>query len=283
MGTIIAVENQKGGVGKTTSAVCLGGSLAKRGKRVCLVDMDPDGHGSTWLSYRLGPDDPSVFDLIVGNKKASELVRPVKYPDRVETIGNLFIIPSSPALAGMDLKLAEEPGKETLLRDNLHSLRNEFDYILIDCPPNLGVLASNALTAADFVLIPMALQSTMNFNGLVKLKGTIDAITKRLNKSLKVMGILPCILDRRENLGPALLAELQSKAPYRVLKTTVRKNVRIAEAPSFGLPVEQYAPDSPGAEDYRALAEEFIQIIENERGMSHEKNSDQQEPARLVG
>lgn len=247
---IIAVVNQKGGTGKTTTAVNLGAALAERGRTVLVIDLDPQYSTTTWLSaHAVGR---GVFDLFAAPEETAldALVAPTP-------TGNLSLVGASAWLVGAEKALATEPGAETILRDKLAALApGRFDYALIDCPPTLGVLTVNALTAAREVLVPVECH-VMGLQGLAQLAQTVDRVRKRLNPDLRITGVLACRLDARTNHGPEVVEKLRARFP-QTFATAVRENVRLAECPSMGEPITAYAPASSGAADYRAVAAEVI-------------------------
>lgn len=258
----IAIINQKGGAGKTTTTVSLGGALAERGKRVLVVDLDPQYSATTWLAIH--PVGRGVFDLFAETEQTHlrDLIR-------ATTTANLSLVGASAWLVGAEKALAAEPGAEIILRDKLAEVEGEFDYVLIDCPPTLGVLSVNALTAVGEVLVPVAAQ-VMNLHGIAQLHQTIELIKRRLNPRLKLAGILACRLDQRTNHGPEIVAKLRERFP-ETYRTTIRENVKLAECPSMGEPITSYAPTSAGAEDYRALADELVQQEVAGEGGPHAK------------
>ena len=245
----IAIINQKGGSGKTTTTVSLGAALAERGQRVLVIDLDPQYSATTWLAIQ--PVGRGIFDLFAETEKTQlqDLIQATTTP-------NLSLVGSSAWLVGAEKVLASEPGAEIILRDKLASIENDYDYLLIDCPPTLGVLSVNALTAVREVLVPVEAH-VMGLQGLAQLVQTIDVVKKRLNARLRIAGILACRLDQRTNHGPEILAKLRARFP-ETLNTAIRENVKLAECPSMGEPITSYAPTSAGAEDYRALAEELM-------------------------
>ncbi|MBX9580309.1 MAG: ParA family protein [Gemmataceae bacterium] len=246
----IAVLNQKGGSGKTTTAVCLGAALAERGRRVLLVDLDPQYSATTWLSTL--PVGRGVFDLFADPRGTSlqAVARPTATP-------GLDLAGASAWLVGAEKALSAEPGAETILKEHVAALpAGAYDYLLIDCPPTLGVLSVNALTAAAEVLVPVECH-VMGLQGLAQLAQTVELVRRRLNPALRIAGIVPCRLDARTNHGPEVVAKLRARFP-ETTATAVRENVRLAECPSMGEPITAYAPASAGAEDYRALAAEVM-------------------------
>jgi chromosome partitioning protein len=256
----LAVLNQKGGVGKTTTSVNLAAALAELGNKVCVIDMDPQAHASLHLGVALPPGEASVYDVLVGDAMLADVRRQVDE--------NLWLVPSHLDLAAAEVELAGEVGRELILRDKTAQDKTKFDYILIDCPPSLGVLTLNALTTVREVFLPLQ-PHFLALHGLSKLLKTIEVVSKRLNKGLKLTGVLLCMYDS----GTRLAAEVSSDvADYfdqerdansvssdaKFFQTRIRRNIRLAEAPSFGQSIFQYAPQSNGAEDYRLLAAEIM-------------------------
>lgn len=254
----ISVINQKGGSGKTTTTVCLGAALAEAGKRVLLIDLDPQYSTTQWLAaHDVGR---GVFDLFADPEatRLADLVRPTG-------TANLSLVGSSAWLVGAEKALSSEPGAEILLRQKLAALGGDaFDYALIDCPPTLGVLTVNALTAVREVLVPVECH-VMGLQGLAQILQTVDRVRKRLNPDVRVTGILACRLDGRTNHGPEIVAKLRGRFP-ETYRAVIRENIRLAECPSMGEPITAYAPSSSGAEDYRALAAEVIAQEETGEG-----------------
>lgn len=247
----IAIVNQKGGTGKTTTSVSLAATLAEMGKQVMLVDLDPQYSATAWLATH--PVERGVFDLFAEPQKThlAELARPTGTP-------NLFLVGASAWLVGAEKALSNEPGAEIILREKIEALGSEkFDYLLVDCPPTLGVLTVNALTAVKELIVPVECH-VMGLQGLAQLLKTVETVRKRLNPDLRITGILACRLDQRTNHGSEIVAKLRSRFP-ETLQTAIRENIRLAECPSMGEPITTYAPASSGAEDYRALAKEIVE------------------------
>jgi len=256
----IAVMNQKGGVGKTTTAVNLSAALAAAGQRVCLIDLDPQAHASLHLGVTLRDDQSSVYHILTGEKLFQDV--------RQQVAENLWLVPAHLDLAAAEVELAGEVGREVILRDKLSQDDTQFDYLLIDCPPSLGVLTINALTMVREVFLPLQ-PHFLALHGLSKLLRTIEIVSKRLNRNLKLTGVVLCMYDANTRLSSevsddvvAYFAKAQSPdciwAEARTFATRIRRNVRLAEAPSFGQSILQYAPSSHGAEDYQNLTREVL-------------------------
>ena len=245
---VLAVVSQKGGSGKTTTAVNLAATLGELDRRVLLVDLDPQATASSWLGIRDG--GRGLLSLFTGNGNLADLVH-------VSDVSNVSAVPSSEWLVGVEKALASEVGAETILRGHLERLSKTWHYILLDCPPTLGALTVNALAAAPEVLVPVAAQF-LALAGLAQLLKTVDVVRDRLNPRLRVSGILACRVDARTRLSLDVVDELRKRFDSQVFRTIIRENVRLAECPSFHKPITLYEPRSAGAEDYRALAAEVI-------------------------
>ncbi len=250
MSRIIAVSNQKGGVGKTTTSVNLSAAVAAQGKNVLLIDIDPQGNASSGLGLS-GKDRVSVYEVLLGEAGAGEAILPTEF-------GPLSLMPSSISLAGAEIELVGMPARETLLREALAPIRDRYDYIFIDCPPSLSLLTLNAMTAADSVLIPIQCEYYA-LEGVGQLMNTLQLVRKRLNPGLEIEGVVLTMLDGRTNLGLQVVQEVKKYFKGRVYGAIIPRNVRLSEAPSHGLPINVYDPRSAGAEAYRRLAEEFIE------------------------
>lgn len=244
----IAVMNQKGGSGKTTTAVNLSAALAELGQRVLLLDIDSQASSTDWLAL---PDHGrGLLDVLLNNGSIADLVDATAVP-------NLWAIGASNWLVGAERSLAAEPGAEIILRNALATLPDQWDLLLIDCPPSLGLLSVSALSAAHELLVPIEAH-IMAVTGLAQLLRTVEVIRERLNPALAVTGLLPCRVDGRTRHATEIIEHLRGHFGNLVYNTTIRANVRLAEAPSFHQPITVYAPRSSGAEDYRRLAAEVV-------------------------
>ena len=256
MGKVIALVNQKGGVGKTTTSINLSASLGMLGKKVLLIDLDPQGNSTTGLGIEKGDINNSVYDLLIGKAQLKDVV--VKSRFR-----NLYVIPATISLAGADIELMEKSRmdptftKNSQLKAHLNIASDMFDYILIDCPPSLGILTTNALTAANSVIIPVQCEF-FALEGIMQLLNSIMLAQKTLNPTLDIEGVLLTMLDNRTNLGLEVVQDIKSYFKERVYDTIIPRLVRLSEAPSHGKPIIAYDPKSRGAEAYINLAKEVI-------------------------
>ncbi|HNP61003.1 MAG TPA: ParA family protein [Nitrospirales bacterium] len=248
MGRIIAITNQKGGSGKTTTAVNLAATLGELKRRVLLVDLDPQASASNW--YGISEEGKGLFEAFTESKNLKDLIQSTCVP-RVD------MIPSSSWLVGVDKALAGEVGAEMILNRHLADLSDHWDYILLDCSPTLGIVTINALVAAREILIPVETH-VMALRGLAHLLQTVETIRVRLNSALAISGILACRVDARTRHALEVVAQLRERFKKQVFKVVVRESIRLAECPSFGKPVTLYDPQGNGAKDYRALAKEVI-------------------------
>lgn len=255
MGTarVIAVANQKGGVGKTTTAVNMSASLAAAEKRVLVVDVDPQGNSTSGLGIDRGEVERSVYQLFTGEATLAELALPTALP-------NLSIAPSTVDMFGAEVELVGREGRETVLKEAIAQVAGEYDFIILDCPPALGLLTINALTAAHSVLIPVQCEYYA-LEGLSQLLNTLDLVVGALNPELKVEGILLTMYDIRNNLSRQVEDELRNHFGDKVYKTVIPRNVSLSEAPSFGKPIIMYDIRSRGAQSYLGLAREVIENV----------------------
>jgi chromosome partitioning protein len=249
MSRVIAISNQKGGVGKTTTAINLAASLAALDRKLLLLDLDPQSNASSGMGRPRGKSGPNVYDVLSGEPAGSAIVE-TEFP-------NLWLLPSGRDLVGAEIELVGEPDREQRLRAALEPVRDDFDYILIDCPPSLSLLTVNALSAADSVLIPMQTEY-FALEGVSELLETIDRVKEAFNPFLEVEGIVLTMYDDRTNLGRQVTDDIRRHLGEKVYETVIPRNVRLGEAPSFGKPVLAYDIKSRGAESYLALAREFL-------------------------
>ena len=250
MAKIMAVVTQKGGVGKTTSAVNIAAALGEMGKKCLLVDIDPQGNATSGVGVDKRTVKQSTYDLLMGETDGSKAVQRTPFD-------NLSIIPASVALAGAEIDMVDVPHREKRLKAALAPCREQFDFILIDCPPALGLLTLNALVAADTFLIP-AQPEYYALEGLSDLMSTLRLMKKRLNPALDIFGVVLTMFDGRTNFSTQVAQEVRRHFPGKVYATVVPRNIRLAEAPSHGLPVTAYDRSSKGAQAYRAIAQEVI-------------------------
>ncbi len=252
MAKIIAVANQKGGVGKTTTSINLSSCVAYRGKKVLLIDLDPQGNATTGLGVDKKNMDSSIYDVIINEKSIKDV--------SMKTVQDtLTLCPSSISLAGAEIELVSLISRENRIKYALSEIQTEYDYIFIDCPPSLGLLTLNALTAADTVLVPIQCEY-FALEGLSQLMDTVRLVQKHLNRSLQVEGVVLTMFDARTNLSIEVAEEVRKHFTNKVYQTLIPRNVRLSEAPSYGLPIILYDKESKGSEAYLKLADELINM-----------------------
>lgn len=248
---IYAIVNQKGGVGKTTSVISLGAYLAQSKHRVLIVDMDPQGNATSGLGFEKNDDNYSTYDLILHGATVAEAR--MSHPEF-----SMDILPATPNLAGAEIELVSTIGREYRLKEALSTVDDEYDYALIDCPPSLGLLTVNALTAAkDGVLIPVQCEY-LALEGLAQLNDTVNMVKHYLNPNIQIRGLIMTMYDKRTNLSRQVVEEVRNFFPGKVFRAIIPRNIRLSEAPSFGEAINQYAPDSAGALAYKYLAAELV-------------------------
>ncbi len=253
MGKVISIANQKGGVGKTTTTINLSAALAEKGKRILIIDIDPQGNTSSGFGVDKNQRENTVYELILGYSSINEAIVH-------NVIPNLDLIPSNVNLAGAEIELIDKSHKEAILKKELDFVQEDYDYILIDCPPSLNVLTVNAMVASDAVLVPIQCEFYA-LEGLSQLIHTINLVRERLNPKLDIEGIVFTMYDSRTNLSQQVVENVREHVTQKIYNTMIPRNVRLAEAPSYGEPITVYDSKSVGAESYRALAEEFLQKI----------------------
>lgn len=250
MGRIIAIANQKGGVGKTTTSVNLSACLAYLGKKVLLIDIDPQGNTSSGLGVKKGELESCIYDVLINDEDIKEVIQKT-------AVDNLYIVPATISLAGAEIELVSTISREVRLKKSVQEIKNNFDFIIIDCPPSLGLLTINALTAADALIIPVQCEYYA-LEGLSQLLSTVRLVQKHLNKTLVIDGVLLTMLDARTNLGLQVIDEVKRYFQDRVYRSIIPRNVRLSEAPSHGKPVILYDAKSRGSETYLEFAREVI-------------------------
>ncbi len=251
MGRTIAIANQKGGVGKTTTTINLSACLAEMGKKVLVIDSDPQGNTTSGLGVNKNEQEKTVYELLLGESTIEETI--IKTP-----IDNLELLASNINLSGAEIELIGVDKKEYILRDELKRVKDSYDFILIDCPPSLSMLTINAMCAADTVLVPIQCEYYA-LEGLSQLIHTINLVKKRLNPNLEMEGVVFTMYDARTNLSLQVVENVKYTLKQTIYKTIIPRNIRLAEAPSHGLPINLYDSKSAGAESYRLLAEEVIE------------------------
>ncbi|PKL72712.1 chromosome partitioning protein ParA [Candidatus Kuenenbacteria bacterium HGW-Kuenenbacteria-1] len=247
---IISIVNQKGGVGKTTTAVNLGAFLAKLGKSVLLIDFDPQGNASSGTGIECKNKEKGVYEVLIGKKIFKEIIQPTFF-------SNYYVAPSNESLAGATIELINLKDREFCLAKAILEIKNNYDYIIIDCPPSLCLLTINALMATDKILIPVQAEYYA-LEGLAQLLKTINLVQKNLKPELEILGAVITMYDKRNKLSEAVLQELHQHFPYKIFQSIIPRSVRLAEAPSFGQTILQFDPISKGAEAYEKLAMEIL-------------------------
>ena len=250
MGRIIAIANQKGGVGKTTTAINLSASLAEKGRKVLAIDMDPQGNMSSGLGLDKNAIDGTIYDMIIGEADVEEVIHK-------DTIENLDILPSNVDLSAVEIEMIDVENKEFVVKNSIQKIRNNYDYVIIDCPPSLSLLTVNAMTTADSVLVPIQCEYYA-LEGLSQLIHTVELVKDRLNPVLEIEGVVFTMYDARTNLSLQVVENVKDNLEQNIYKTIIPRNIRLAEAPSYGTPINQYDPRSAGAESYMRLADEVI-------------------------
>lgn len=250
MGKIISVANQKGGVGKTTTTINLSAALAEKGKKILIIDIDPQGNTSSGFGVDKNQKDNTVYELILGYCPINEAIIH-------EVVSGIDLIPSNVNLAGAEIELIDKTHKEAILKKELDYVRDDYDFIMIDCPPSLNVLTVNAMVASDTVLVPIQCEFYA-LEGLSQLIHTINLVRERLNRRLDIEGIVFTMYDSRTNLSQQVVENVKAHVTQHIYETMIPRNVRLAEAPSYGEPITIYDPRSVGAEAYRNLAQELL-------------------------
>ena len=256
MGKAIAIFNQKGGVGKTTTNINLAACLAIRGKKVLILDIDPQGNTTSGIGITKRNLKNTVYNILI-DKDYDPRKAIIK-----TNVENLDLIPASVDLAGAEVELVGMEGRENALKDGLEKIKNNYDYIFIDCPPSLGLLTINSLAAVDSVLVPIQCEFYA-LEGVSQLVSTIDLVKRSLNPKLEIQGVILSMFDGRTNLSLQVVQEVKKYFGNKVYATVIPRNVRLAEAPSYGMPITEYDPKSKGAEAYGDFADEFLELEEN--------------------
>ena len=250
MGRIIAIANQKGGVGKTTTAINLSSCLAEKGQKVLAVDMDPQGNMTSGLGVDKDEAENTVYDLIIGEADINEVIQK-------NVMENLDVIPTNIDLSAAEIELIGVDEKEYIVRNAIHKVRDEYDFVIIDCPPSLSMLTINAMTTADSVLVPIQCEYYA-LEGLSQLIHTVELVKERLNPVLEIEGVVFTMYDARTNLSLQVVENVKDNLQQNIYKTIIPRNIRLAEAPSYGMPINKYDSKSAGSDAYMRLADEVI-------------------------
>ena len=256
MGRIIAIANQKGGVGKTTTAINISACLAEKGQKVLAIDMDPQGNMTSGLGVDKDEAEKTIYDMIIGQAGIEEVIQK-------DVMENLDILPTNIDLSAAEIELIGVENKEFIVQKEVHKIRDRYDFVVIDCPPSLSMLTINAMTTADSVLVPIQCEYYA-LEGLSQLIHTVELVKERLNPVLEIEGVVFTMYDARTNLSLQVVENVKDNLEQNIYKTIIPRNIRLAEAPSYGMPINKYDPKSEGAESYMRLADEVIHKGEEE-------------------
>lgn len=256
MGRIIAIANQKGGVGKTTTAINISACLAEKGQKVLAIDMDPQGNMTSGLGVDKDEAEKTIYDMIIGQAGIEEVIQK-------DVMENLDILPTNIDLSAAEIELIGVENKEFIVQKEVHKIKDRYDFVVIDCPPSLSMLTINAMTTADSVLVPIQCEYYA-LEGLSQLIHTVELVKERLNPVLEIEGVVFTMYDARTNLSLQVVENVKDNLEQNIYKTIIPRNIRLAEAPSYGMPINKYDPKSAGAESYMRLADEVIHKGEEE-------------------